>query len=120
MSHKINSVTVSLPVTDLNKAINWYRLLLGDLEEVNPTEGIWETRITSSFWLQLFELEVEDSSSKSVNFETDNIERSHELALSLGVHAGQIETVPGAVQYFEFSDPFGNLLSFYKPLSDNT
>ncbi|WP_261841396.1 VOC family protein [Aliamphritea ceti] len=119
MSNKISSVTVGLPVTDLSRATDWYRLLLGSLEEVSPMEGIWEIRVTSSFWLQLFELEAEESSSKSVNFETDDIERSHELVLSLGVDAGQIETVPEAIQYFEFSDPFGNLLSFYKTLGNN-
>ena len=119
MSNKISSVTVGLPVTDLNRATDWYRQLLGELEEVSPMDGIWEVRVTSSFWLQLFELNAEESSLKSVNFETDNIEQSHKLVLSLGIEAGQIETVPEAVQYFEFKDPFGNLLSFYKSLSEN-
>ena len=117
--NKINSVTVGLPVTDLKRATDWYRQLLGEREEVIPMDGVWEIQVASSFWLQLFELDAEESSSKSVNFETENIEQSHELVLSLGVEAGQIETVPEAVQYFEFSDPFGNLLSFYKPLSGN-
>ncbi len=119
MNDKVNSVTVGLPVTDLSRATEWYRLLLGKLEEANPMDGIWEIRVTSSFWLQLFEIDIEESSLKSVNFETDNIENSHKLVLSLGVEAGQIETVPEAVQYFEFSDPFGNLLSFYQSLSNN-
>lgn len=82
-------------------------------------DGIWEVRVTPSFWLQFFGFNGEESSLKSVNFETDNIEHSHKLVLSLGVKAGQIETVPEAVQYFEFKDPFDNLLSFYKSLSEN-
>lgn len=116
---KINSVTVGLPVTDLNRAIEWYRKLLGELEEVSPMEGIIEIRVLSSFWLQLFEVEADESSLKSVNLETENIELSHELVLSLGADTGKIETVPETIHYFEFSDPFGNLLSFYQLLSSN-
>jgi hypothetical protein len=37
-------------------------------------------------------------------------------ALSLGTDVGEIETVPKAVRYFEFRDPFGNRLSFYELL----
>lgn len=111
---KINSVTVGLPVTNLVQAIDWYRQLLGKLEELNPAEGIWEVCVTPSFTLQLFELESEETSSKNVGFETSDIEASRTLVLSLGVMAGEIETVPDAVRYFEFSDPFGNLLSFYQ------
>ncbi len=119
MKNKINSVTVGLPVTDLNRAIDWYRQLLGELEEMSPIEDVWEVRITPSFWLQLFELETDESSSNIVRFETGDIELSHKLALSLDVDAGQIETVPEAVHYFEFRDPFGNLLSFYELLDKN-
>ncbi|NNG00752.1 MAG: VOC family protein [Desulfobacteraceae bacterium] len=119
MKNKIISVTVGLPVTDLDRAIDWYRQLLGELEEINPVEGVWEICVTPSFTLQLFAMESEESSSKSVGFETSNIERSHELTLSLGVKVGEIETVPEAVHYFEFSDPYGNLLSFYQLVDNN-
>jgi len=115
----INSVTVGIPVTDLERAIEWYRQLLGEREEMVPMEGIWEIQLTSSFWLQLFQADAEESSLKSINIETDSIEQAHALVSSLGVEAGAIETVPDAVQYFEFSDPFGNLLSFCKTLFDN-
>jgi catechol 2,3-dioxygenase-like lactoylglutathione lyase family enzyme len=113
---EINSITVALPVTDLNRAIAWYRKLLGELEEISPAEGIVEMRLMPSFWLQLFQLESNESSSKSLNLETENIALSHEIVLSLGADAGQIETVPETIRYFEFSDPFGNLLSFYQHL----
>lgn len=119
MRNKIKSATVGLPVTDLNRAIDWYRQLLGELEEISPVEGVWEVRVTPSFWLQLFELETDESSSKVVRFETSDIELSHKLVLSLDIDSGQIETVPEAVRYFEFRDPFGNLLSFYELLDEN-
>ena len=119
MKHEIASVIVSIPVTNLNQAIDWYRQLLGEREEITPTEGIWEIVVTPSFTLQLFELDAEESSSKSLGFETTDIKFSHKLAVDLGANVGDIETVPDAVHYFEFSDPFGNLLSFYQPLDTN-
>lgn len=116
---KINSVTVGMPVSDLEKSIEWYRNLLGDLESFSPSEGIWEICVTPSFTLQLFELEAKESSMKNIGFESTNIEESHKLVTTLGVAVAEIETVPDTVKYFEFSDPFGNLLSFYQVLETN-
>ena len=33
---RIKSFTVGLPVTELKRAVEWYRQLLGEVEEVNP------------------------------------------------------------------------------------
>ncbi len=50
-------------------------------------------------------------------FESSDIEASRMLAVSLGSGVGDIQTVPQTVTYFEFRDPFGNRLSFYKLLA---
>jgi catechol 2,3-dioxygenase-like lactoylglutathione lyase family enzyme len=52
---KVKTFTVGLPVTDLNSAVEWYRRLLGEVEELNPAPGVWEFKIVPSGWLQLFE-----------------------------------------------------------------
>lgn len=114
---KVNSVTVGIPVPDLEKSIEWYCNLLGDLESFSPAEGIWEICVTPSFTLQLFESESEESSIKNIGFESTDIEESHRLVGTLGVTVADIETVPDTVSYFEFSDPFGNLLSYYQVLA---
>ena len=111
---KVKTFTVGLPVTDLNSAVEWYRRLLGEVEEVNPAPGVWEFQIISSGWLQLFESEINHSNLAVVRFESDDIEASRLQALSLGTDVSEIETVPEAVRYFEFRDPFGNQLSFYE------
>jgi glyoxylase I family protein len=113
---QINSFTVGLPVTDLTTAIEWYRRLLGNAEEINPAPGVWEFRIVPSGWLQLFEGEVSGPNPAIVRFESDDIEGSRQLALSLGTDVTEIKTVPEAVKYFEFRDPFSNQLSFYELL----
>ena len=117
METRIKSFTVGVPVTDLNSAVEWYRRLLGDVEEINPAPGVWEFQIISSGWLQLFECEPNGSNPAVVRFESDDLEASRTLALSLGTDVSEIETVPEAVRHFEFRDPFGNQLSFYELLS---
>ena len=99
---KVKTFTVGLPVTDLNSAVEWYRRLLGEVEEVNPAPGVWEFQIISSGWLQLFESEINNANRAVVRFESDDIEASRMQALSLGTDVGEIETVPEAVRYFEF------------------
>jgi len=110
------TLTVGLPVTDLSSAVEWYRRLLGKVEEVNPAPGVWEFQIISSGWLQLFESEFNSPNLAVVRFECDDIEASRRQAVSLGTDVREIETVPEAVRYFEFRDPFGNQLSFYELL----
>ena len=113
---QVKTLTVGLPVTDLNGAVEWYRRLLGKVEEIHPAPGVWEFQITSSGWLQLFKSEINHPNLAVVRFESDDIEASRTLALRLGTDVGQIETVPEAIKYFEFRDPFGNQLSFYELL----
>jgi lactoylglutathione lyase len=112
----INSFTIGLPVRNLGSAIDWYKRLLGNVETVNPAPGVWEFQIVPSGWLQLLEGETSGQNLAVVRFESDDIEVSRELALTLGTDVSEIETVPGAVKYFEFRDPFGNQLSFYEIL----
>lgn len=114
---KIKSFTVGLPVTELKRAVEWYRQLLGEVEEVNPAPAVWEFQIVPSGWLQLFESEINEPNQSVVRFESHDIEASRMLASSLSINVDQIETVPEAVRYFEFRDPFGNRLSFYELLT---
>jgi len=114
---RIKSFTVGLPVTELKRAVEWYRQLLGKVAEINPAPGVWEFQIVPSGWLQLFENESNEPSQSVVRFESHDLEASWALASSLSINVGQIETVPEAVRYFEFRDPFGNRLSFYELLA---
>jgi lactoylglutathione lyase len=114
---KVKTFTVGLPVTDLNGAVEWYRRLLGEVEEVNPAPGVWEFQIVPLGWLQLFESRINERNQSVVRFESHDIDASRMLASSLSINVEQIETVPGAVRYFEFRDPFGNRLSFYELLA---
>ena len=41
---KIKSFTVGLPVTELKRAVEWYRQLLGEVGEVNPAPGFGNSK----------------------------------------------------------------------------
>ena len=114
---QVKIFSVGLPVIDLNSAVDWYRRLLGEVEELNPAPGVWEFKIVPSGWLQLFESEINEPNQSVVRFESHDSEASRVLASSLSINVDQIETVPGTVKYFEFRDPFGNRLSFYELLA---
>ena len=43
---KIKSFTVGLPVTELKRAVEWYRQLLGEVEEVNQSSP-WSLGISN-------------------------------------------------------------------------
>ena len=114
--NKMKSVTVGIPVTDMDKATKWYRSLLGKVEEMNPAPGVWEFSLTSTTWLQLFEVENSQPNTSVVRFETNNIKASHDLALKISDKVTEIKSVPEVIRYFDFQDPFGNALSFYELL----
>ena len=88
---KIKSFTVGLPVTELKRAVEWYRQLLGEVEELNPAPGVWEFQIVPSGWLQLFESEINKPNQSVVRFESHDIEASRMLASSLSINVDQIE-----------------------------
>ena len=115
---KISTVTVGLPVADLERAKDWYRQLFARAEEQVPIDGVWEISPAASFWLQLFEQVGLESSAKVVRFETSDIDAAHSLVKRIGGQAvTDVESVPDVVKYFDFRDPFGNLLSFYEMLA---
>jgi predicted enzyme related to lactoylglutathione lyase len=110
----IKSFTIGIPVSDMSKGIEWYRQLIGKVNEVEPAPGVWECEVMPSVWLQLFEQPISGTNPAVIRFESENVEASRGLAKRLSPDVGEIETVPGAVRYFEFRDPFGNQLSFYE------
>jgi predicted enzyme related to lactoylglutathione lyase len=114
----VTTVTVGLPVSDLDRAIDWYRkvfeLPAADLE---PAYGIVEFRL-GPIWLQLSEGATERSGAEVVTrIGVTDVAKERERLLALGVDVGELHHVEGMVDYVDFSDPDGNALSLYTELS---
>lgn len=112
MSLNVKSITVGLPVSNLEKSASWYEKILMSDEKISPVEGIIEYQI-GSVWIQLFEEKI-NVSENVLRLEVEDLETEFERLKTLGVIVDEvIEDVPGIIRYFDFSDPDGNKLSFY-------
>ncbi|MCE3554789.1 VOC family protein [Pseudonocardia sp. RS11V-5] len=110
----VSSVAVGLPVGDLDRAIEWYRRVLElDEPDLEPADGVVEFRVGPA-WLQLGRDSTAGSGAEVVlRFGVDDAARERSRLTGLGVVVGPLEHVPGAVDYFDFADPDGNVLSMY-------
>jgi catechol 2,3-dioxygenase-like lactoylglutathione lyase family enzyme len=101
---KLTSMTVGLPVRDLQQAEDWYRRVFEVTgPAVSPAPGLVELPL-GSIDLQL----IEDPGAQPG---AQNAE--HERLTGLGITVDPLEHVPGAVDYFDFVDPDGNALGVY-------
>ena len=112
MALNAKSITVGLPVSNLEQSASWYEKLLMSDEKLIPVDGVIEYLI-GSVWIQLFE-EKTNVSENILRLEVEDLRTEFERLKTLGVIVDEvIEDVPDIIQYFDFSDPDGNKLSFY-------
>ena len=111
---RITSVTVGLPVRDLDAAMRWYtRVLELGPPELAPADGVVEFEV-GPVWLQLGADPGVQPSDVALRFGVSDVQGVHRRLTDLRLEPGDIEHVPGAVDYFDLRDPDGNLLSFYR------
>jgi lactoylglutathione lyase len=110
----LTSVTVGLPVRDLRRAEDWYRKvfeLTGPA--VEPAPGLVELTL-GSIDLQLIEdLAGQPGAQNGLRVGVDDAAAEHERLTALGLDLDPVQHVPGAVDYFDFTDPDGNTLGVY-------
>lgn len=108
---------MGFPVSDLRRAVEWYQRVF-DLggPDLEPADGVVEFQL-GSIWLQLGEEATDRSGAEVVTrFSVADAAAERDRLAGLGVEVGPLEHVPGAVDYFDFRDPDGNLLSCYAEL----
>jgi predicted enzyme related to lactoylglutathione lyase len=115
----ITSVTIGLPVTDVEASCLWYGAVFERSEpDLEPCDGVAEYEV-SGIWIQLCEDERPEDNGVAVRFGVDDVAAQHARIAALGIDVGPVVHVPGAVETFDFRDPDGNLLSLYS-LVDET
>ena len=108
------SVTIGIPVRDLARSRSWYERLLGKAPDLEVVPGIAEY-LVGGVWVQLMDGEP-PGGSWTLRFGVADLDSERERLLGLGIELGDVQTVPGAIRYFTFRDPDGNLLSWYQEL----
>lgn len=116
---EITSVTVGLPVTDIEASCLWYGAVFERAEpDLEPEDGIAEYEV-GGIWIQLYEDETAEENPVSVRFGVDDVTAQHARIGALGIDIGPVECVDGAVDWFDVRDPDGNVLSLFS-LVDET
>ncbi|ROP63299.1 putative enzyme related to lactoylglutathione lyase [Curtobacterium sp. PhB130] len=116
---EITSVTVGLPVTDLEASCLWYGAVFERVDpDLEPAEGVAEYEI-GGIWIQLVEDPDAEENSAVVRFGVDDVAAQHTRIAALGIDVGPVERVEGAIDWFDVHDPDGNVLSLYS-LADET
>ena len=113
---RVTSITVGVPVSDLDGATRWYEQVLGIGPAIEPVRGVHEYEVSRGCWLQLFEGET-SSSEHAFRIGVEDIERERDRLLRLGVPPREIERVEGVIAFCDFVDPYGNSLSLYQVLA---
>lgn len=115
----ITSVTVGLPVTDIEASCLWYGAVFERLDpDLEPAAGIAEYEI-GGIWIQLVEDPDAEENPVVVRFGVDDVVAQRTRIAALGIDVGPVERVDGAVDWFDVHDPDGNVLSLYS-LADET
>lgn len=86
------------------------------MPDLEPAEGVVEFKV-GPIWLQLGEQPtVRSGAEVIIRLGVAAAGGQRERLLTVGVTVGPLEHVPGAVDYFDFTDPDGNVLSMYSEL----
>jgi predicted enzyme related to lactoylglutathione lyase len=105
------SVTVGIPVRDLQSVRAWYERVLESSVDAEPTLGIAELEVHPGTWLQL----MEDPEERPVlRIGVPDIDAARERLIALGVEVTPIGGIEGVIRFCDFADPEGNPLSLYQ------
>lgn len=88
MTLNAKSITIGLPVSDLEKSASWYEKLLMSDEKLVPVEGVIEYQI-GSVWIQLFEEKI-NASKNVLCLEAENLEVEFERLKTLGIITNEV------------------------------
>ena len=115
----IRGLTVGIPVSNLEESSKWYRLLLGEREELQPVKGVTELLLANGSWLQLMEMKDFSPSANILRLDVEDIDAAHKNVGAMNAKPGEIVRIPELIAFFDFRDIDGNNLSIYE-LDTNT
>jgi len=107
----IDHVLAVVPVTDIDRAREWYEVLFGRPEDNHPMDTLVEWRVTESGWLQVFH-DPERAGSTLVNFAVGDLEAHAAELAARGVALDEILPANKGVTTASVRDPDGNRVTF--------
>ena len=107
------SITVGVPVGDLEEATRWYTRVLNAGPELEPVRGIREFEVRPGTWLQLME-EADAPGGATFRLGVRDIHGQRRRLIDLGLEVSEVEDVDGVILLCDFADPWANRLSLYQ------
>ena len=111
-SVRTTSITVGIPVSDLERSRGWYDRVLSRPATLEPAPGVVEYEV-DGIWVQLHESRP-SGGQWVLRFGVEDLDAERDRLLGLGLPVSEVEEIPGAVRIFELTDPDLNHLSFYR------
>ena len=109
---RCTSVTIGVPVRDLDTACRWYESLLErEGPDLRPAPGIVEYEV-GGCWLQLFEGEA-GAGGWVLRIGVPELGAERRRLIALGIAAGEVVEIEGVIAFCDLRDPDGNRLSLY-------
>lgn len=115
---KAETVTVGIPVHNLELAIAWYQSTF-DLGDPDQTllDGLAEFNL-GAFWLQLaLSPSLAGSEGISVNISVKDASAEHQRFRGRGLIVSEVQRFEGIVEFFELTDLDGNKIGFVTELN---
>lgn len=114
---QVTSVTIGLPVSDLDAARRWYEAALQlSAPDLEPVGGVVEYQV-GTVWLQLGEEDDARPEGSVLRVGVPDVHAERARLLALGIAVREPEVIDGVIAFCDFEDPDGNLLSFYTVFS---
>jgi predicted enzyme related to lactoylglutathione lyase len=117
---KMKLELVPVPVTDVDRAKEFYVERLGFVEDVDvrPADGVRVVQLTPpgsacsiGLGTGLAAYEAPPGSIRALHLVVDDIEQARAELVGRGVDVGPVQDVGGGVRYAGFADPDGNTLT---------
>lgn len=110
---RVTSATVGFPVTDLEASRSFYSQVFGLGEPDRETvEDVLEWDL-GPVWLQIFPADPRGASQLAVRFGVDDVVAEHQRLVDAGLAVEDIVRVEGTLEFFDFRDPDGHLITVY-------
>ncbi|WP_308203678.1 VOC family protein [Mycobacterium kubicae] len=109
MGVQVQHLLAVIPVSDIHAAAQWYERFVGAAPTNNPMPSLFEWRVTSTGWIQVF-ADAEKAGSTMVNFAVEDLEGAIEELGGRGLTPGEIQDADKGVRLSRLVDPDGNTI----------
>jgi len=119
----VRSATFAIRTREVERARDRYAGVLGRAPDIAPAPNVYEWRLAGGAWLQLVPREAPASDggqSAIVRIGVGGLDDARGALAEAGARLGTVERIPGVIAFCDVEDPFGNVVSIYEDLTEES